>query len=425
MRAETSAAAPRRAVLRYVATLLPNVSMLLLAGCAGGVLDPKGQIGAAESKILAQCLRHHAGHRGADDRRRARLRLVVPGFQSPGALSARLVVFRPHRTASIWAHSAARHPLSRRRDLDRLARARSLPADRLGPTTPLEVQVVSLDWKWLFIYPEQRIASVNQLVIPVGTPVHFSLTSASVMNAFFVPQLGSMIYTMNGMATQLNLQADQTGDFRGLSAHFSGDGFADMRFHVRVVPQADFDAWVDETRSSACDLDAAGYAELSQPSLNVRAVHLPSVAPDSVPRDRRRRNSRRAQARDSAGRGVRRLPGGGATDMLGKLTLGRDSRGTQPIPLIAGAVVIAICVAIAGLGRGRRASALSLARVDHQRRPQAHRRHVYAARRWSCCCAASPTRIMMRSQQARRLPERRAICRPSTTIRSSRRTARS
>ena len=90
---------------------------------------------------------------------------------------------------------------------------------------------MSLDWKWLFIYPDQRIATVNTLTVPVGAPLHFELTSASVMNAFFIPQFGSMIYTMNGMVTRLNLRADNEGTFQGLSAHFSGDGFPDM--HVR------------------------------------------------------------------------------------------------------------------------------------------------------------------------------------------------
>src|SRR5215469_12676125 len=94
----------------------------------------------------------------------------------------------------------------------------------------LNVQAVSLDWKWLFIYPDQNVASVNRLVIPAGVPIHFSLTSASVMNAFFVPQLGSMIYTMNGMATQLNLSANDSSKFMGLSAMFSGAGFPDMHF---------------------------------------------------------------------------------------------------------------------------------------------------------------------------------------------------
>ena len=94
-----------------------------------------------------------------------------------------------------------------------------------GTGSPVTIQVVSLDWKWLFIYPDQRIATVNTLTVPVGAPLHFELTSASVMNVFFIPQLGSMIYTMNGMVTRLDLRADQVGNYQGLSAHFSGDGF--------------------------------------------------------------------------------------------------------------------------------------------------------------------------------------------------------
>jgi len=131
---------------------------------------------------------------------------------------------------------------------------------------PLEVQVVSLDWKWLFIYPDQGVASVNQLFLPVGIPIHFSLTSASVMNAFFVPQLGSMIYTMNGMITQLHLQADRAGDYNGLSAQFSGDGFPDMKFVVHAVPQNGFAEWVAGVRRTGPALDRAGYADLAKQS---------------------------------------------------------------------------------------------------------------------------------------------------------------
>src|SRR5262250_2586666 len=128
----------------------------------------------------------------------------------------------------------------------------------------LNVQAVSLDWKWLFIYPDQNVASVNRLVIPAGVPIHFSLTSASVMNAFFVPQLGSMIYTMNGMATQLNLNANEPGAFMGLSAMFSGNGFADMHFKTEAVAKADFDAWAKEARNGGGPtLSSQVYKELS------------------------------------------------------------------------------------------------------------------------------------------------------------------
>ena len=144
--------------------------------------------------------------------------------------------------------------------------AKPLPSN----TPPLEVQAVSLDWKWLFIYPSRGVASVNQLVVPAGVPIHFSLTSASVMNAFFIPQLGSMIYTMNGMTTQLNLQADTPGTFRGLSSHYSGDGFADMHFDVLALPPEQFAAWIEATRGTGPTLDPGSYAALARQSINIR-----------------------------------------------------------------------------------------------------------------------------------------------------------
>jgi cytochrome o ubiquinol oxidase subunit II len=116
-----------------------------------------------------------------------------------------------------------------------------------GTGQGITIQAVSLDWKWLFIYPDQRIATLNTLTVPVGAPLHFQLTSASVMNVFFVPQLGSMIYTMNGMVTKLELRADEVGTYQGLSAHFSGDGFPDMLFDVHVVSQTDFDSFATST----------------------------------------------------------------------------------------------------------------------------------------------------------------------------------
>src|SRR5215472_851352 len=128
-----------------------------------------------------------------------------------------------------------------------------------GTGQPVTIQVVSLDWKWLFIYPDQRIATVNSLTLPVGAPLHFQLTSASVMNVFFIPQLGSMIYTMNGMVTQLNLRADEVGDLQGLSAHFSGDGFPSMMFDVHVVSAPDFASWASATIKSDRALNADSY----------------------------------------------------------------------------------------------------------------------------------------------------------------------
>jgi cytochrome o ubiquinol oxidase subunit II len=144
---------------------------------------------------------------------------------------------------------------------------------------PLRVQVASLDWKWLFIYPDEGVASVNYLAIPVGTPVSFELTSSGVMNSFFVPQLGSQIYTMAGMVTRLQLQADQPGSYRGMSAQFSGDGFADMHFNVEAIPAEKFSEWVDATHSVGAELNATTYAELAKPSAAVTPFTYRSVAP--------------------------------------------------------------------------------------------------------------------------------------------------
>jgi cytochrome o ubiquinol oxidase subunit II len=136
-----------------------------------------------------------------------------------------------------------------------------------GTGSPVRIQVVSLDWKWLFIYPDQRVATVNALTVPVGAPLQLELTSSSVMNAFFIPQLGSMIYTMNGMVTHLNLRADQEGDYKGLSAHFSGDGFPEMMFDVHVVSALDFPNWVGATAKSSNELTADAYNKLAQQSV--------------------------------------------------------------------------------------------------------------------------------------------------------------
>ncbi|WP_294393007.1 ubiquinol oxidase subunit II [uncultured Sphingomonas sp.] len=147
-------------------------------------------------------------------------------------------------------------------------------------TPPLEVQVVSLDWKWLFIYPGQGVASVNEMVVPAGVPLRFRLTSASVMNSFFVPRLGSMIYTMNGMATTLNLRADRPGDYYGQSAHFSGDGFSDMHFRMRAVPAGDFTRWAAGVRGRGPALDGRSYAALARQSRHVAPFTYGAVAPD-------------------------------------------------------------------------------------------------------------------------------------------------
>ena len=131
---------------------------------------------------------------------------------------------------------------------------------------PLHVQVISLDWKWLFIYPEQHIASVNMVEMPVGTPVNFQITSDTVMNSFWIPNLGSQIYAMPGMNTQLHLIADTTGDYRGSSANISGKGFASMDFMAKAVPAGEFDTWVHNAQNSTSILNSFAYGELAKPS---------------------------------------------------------------------------------------------------------------------------------------------------------------
>lgn len=130
---------------------------------------------------------------------------------------------------------------------------------------PLRIQVVAMDWKWLFIYPEQHVASVNFFQFPKGTPLDFQITSDAPMNSFWIPQLGGQIYAMPGMITQLHLQADKYGSFNGWSANISGDGFARMTFVARSSSKADYEAWLAGTRRSPESLDVAAYERLSRP----------------------------------------------------------------------------------------------------------------------------------------------------------------
>ncbi|MEW6371321.1 MAG: ubiquinol oxidase subunit II [Pseudomonadota bacterium] len=154
------------------------------------------------------------------------------------------------------------HKLDPYRPLDRIDEHRPVTAEH----KVLEVQVVSLDWKWLFIYPEQGIATVNELVTPIDTPVRFKLTSSTVMNTFYIPTLAGMIYTMPGMETTLNAVLNKTGNYKGLSAHFSGDGFSHMHFAYKGVTAGDFDAWVQKVKASGGELSRAEYLTLEKPS---------------------------------------------------------------------------------------------------------------------------------------------------------------
>lgn len=131
---------------------------------------------------------------------------------------------------------------------------------------PITIKVVALQWKWLFIYPGQNIATVNFLEIPENTPVNFDLTADAPMNSFWIPQLGSQIYEMPGMETHLHLIANKTGDFNGSDAEISGAGFASMKFITRSASQSDFDAWVSSVKNSANSLGADQYKTLTEPS---------------------------------------------------------------------------------------------------------------------------------------------------------------
>jgi cytochrome o ubiquinol oxidase subunit II len=249
---------------------------LPLASC-GGVLDPRGPVGVAERLILLDSLA-------------IMLVIVVPvilatlGFAWWFRASNSRATYRPDWAFSgqleliVWAIPTL--------VITFLGGIAWFGSHALDPykglqsnTKPLEIEVVSLDWKWLFIYPNDGMASVNQLVVPVGTPVHFRLTSSGVMNSFFVPQLGSQIYTMAGMTSQLSLQADQVGTYAGLSAQFSGEGFADMHFQVRAVPPDAYAKWIADTRATGPTLDTAAYAALAKPSKDVKPATYKAVDP--------------------------------------------------------------------------------------------------------------------------------------------------
>jgi cytochrome o ubiquinol oxidase subunit 2 len=154
------------------------------------------------------------------------------------------------------------HQLDPYRPLDRIDAARPIPAN----TKPLEVEVVALDWKWLFIYPEQGIATVNELVVPVDVPVRFKITASTVMNAFYVPALAGQIYAMPGMQTTLNAVINKPGVYEGFSSNYSGSGFSDMRFKFHGKDAAGFDAWVKSVKAGGATLDRAAYLELEKPS---------------------------------------------------------------------------------------------------------------------------------------------------------------
>lgn len=144
---------------------------------------------------------------------------------------------------------------------------------------PIVVEVVAMDWKWLFIYPEQGVATVNHLVIPTGTPVTFHITSDSVMNSFFIPRLGGQIYAMAGMQTELNLLADTEGTYRGLNTQFSGEGFSGMNFEVKATTPQAFEKWLKETKTPGHKLDISRFKQLEESSEYDQPIYFSSFQP--------------------------------------------------------------------------------------------------------------------------------------------------
>ncbi|WP_184072889.1 ubiquinol oxidase subunit II [Paraburkholderia sp. CI2] len=252
--------------------------MLLLSGCSNlDILNPKGSVGLAERDLIATSTwamlivvvpvialtlffawRYRASNRNAEYR---------PGWTHSTAIEVAvwtiptlIILFLAVLT---WKST---HELDPYRPLE-------------SQVKPINVEVVALDWKWLFIYPDLGIASVNQLAIPVGTPVNFRITSDTVMNSFFIPQLGGQIYAMAGMQTRLHLIADHAGDYAGLAANFSGKGFSDMKFRTLATSPEDFNAWVEKVRASSDRLDMDRYHAVSEPSEKDPVRYFSTVDP--------------------------------------------------------------------------------------------------------------------------------------------------
>jgi cytochrome o ubiquinol oxidase subunit 2 len=238
-----------------------------LGGCAQGVLDPQGPVAFAQRTILFNSVT-------------IMLAIIIPVIVATLIFAYR---FRSSNTRAPywpdWEYSGRLEllvwsvPILVVMFVGGIGYLSSHDLDPAKPLAskeaPLKIQVVSLDWKWLFIYPDQNIASVNHLVLPAGVPVEFTLTSATVMNSFFVPQLGSQIYTMARMATRLNLQADKPGTYPGLSAQYSGAGFSGMRFNAQALTPEQFKDWIEKTKAEGPELDEACYRALAQPSMSV------------------------------------------------------------------------------------------------------------------------------------------------------------
>jgi len=261
--------------------------MLLLTGCNTVVLNPSGDIAAQQRDLIVISTI-------------LMLLIVVPVMVMTVWFAWRYRHTNTQATyAPEWNHSTqfelviwtaplliiialgaltwiGTHLLDPYRPLSRIDAERSLPAD----VKPLRVQVVAMDWKWLFFYPDYGIASVNEMAAPVDVPIEFEITASTVMNSFFVPALAGQIYAMPGMQTQLHAIINAAGDYEGFSANYSGHGFSHMRFRFAGMSGSDFDAWVDQVRTSDLALSRDEYLRLEQPSEREPVRHYGSAAPD-------------------------------------------------------------------------------------------------------------------------------------------------
>ncbi len=250
---------------------------LMLAGCEGGVLDPKGQIGVDEKNliIIATLLM---------------LIVVIPVIAMTLYFAWKFREGRENEVyAPKWSHSSAIEavvwivPIVIVAILGVITWESTQRLDPYKPleheATPITVEVVSMDWKWLFIYPEQGVASVNELAFPINVPVNFKITSDTAMSSFFIPQLGSQIYSMAGMTTKLHLIANEPGTYKGISANYSGAGFAGMKFKaIATATHEDFDAWVAKAKQQGKTLDSEAYKALAEKSENHPVEYFSAVS---------------------------------------------------------------------------------------------------------------------------------------------------
>lgn len=256
---------------------LPIAALLLLGGCSSVLMNPKGDIGVQEKHLILIALG-------------LMLLVVIPVIALTLLFAWRYRASNRSATyAPGWSHSTAIEvvvwsiPCVIVVVLGVLIWRTTLSLDPYRPIAsaekPVRVDVVALNWKWLFIYPDYGVASVNELAVPVGTPVEFRLTAESLMNSFFVPALGTQVYAMPSMQTRLHLIADAPGTYLGQSAAFSGPGFSDMHFDTHATSRADFDAWIARAKHASARLDAATYARLAQPSEKNAPTLYASVLP--------------------------------------------------------------------------------------------------------------------------------------------------